>query len=263
MLGFRSVARSHYYRYQSAAHLDRLKTVLLEHVIYYPTPGELNDPADCRPRLTAVSGREVARFLNRYFAQAHPAASLLEAAVNLKTVNEALGAYGLDWMLREMQKQLHQDLANTHVFSMSKRWDNMGLWAKYADNHTGYCLEFANAGLFSLAQEVEYGDVFPVNLSDPLVAKAAFMLFFRKTNDWASEEEVRLVSPTVFPSSVPFEPALLARIILGKDMPQLTRDTIHQWNAIRKPTPTVVVAAMFDDYEQRLKIAARASAALS
>lgn len=32
---------------------------------------------------------------------------------------------------------------------MTKRWNNLSLWAKYAADHTGYCLEFLNEGLYS------------------------------------------------------------------------------------------------------------------
>jgi len=35
------------------------------------------------------------------------------------------------------------------VYSMTKRWNNLSLWAKYAADHTGYCLEFLNEGLYS------------------------------------------------------------------------------------------------------------------
>jgi hypothetical protein len=38
---------SHFYRYQSADHLDRLKTILLEHALYLPSVAQLNDPTDC------------------------------------------------------------------------------------------------------------------------------------------------------------------------------------------------------------------------
>jgi DUF2971 family protein len=61
---------------------------------------------------------------------------------------------------------LHRELADLHIFSMTKRWDNMSMWAKYADNHAGYCLEFSNAGLFAAACEVEYGDVAAIDVTE-------------------------------------------------------------------------------------------------
>jgi hypothetical protein len=39
----------------------------------------------------------------------------------------------------------------------------MGMWATDAADHHGYCLEFANTGLFASAREVEYVDTVTVN----------------------------------------------------------------------------------------------------
>jgi hypothetical protein len=32
------------------------------------------------------------------------------------------------------------------VYSLSRRFDNLSLWPKYAADHSGHCLEFANEG---------------------------------------------------------------------------------------------------------------------
>jgi len=57
---------------------------------------------------------------------------------------------GTDSLMRQMARPLYDHAEKYHVYSMSKRYDNMNLWAKYAGGHSGYCLEFANEGpLFS------------------------------------------------------------------------------------------------------------------
>src|SRR5215831_14374610 len=54
---------SHFYRYSSADHLEWLKDIILNHELYLPSLTELNDPADGRPKLAAMSEDELSRFL--------------------------------------------------------------------------------------------------------------------------------------------------------------------------------------------------------
>jgi len=35
---------SHFYRYQSVAHLEWLEPIILQHLLYIPTVAQLNDP---------------------------------------------------------------------------------------------------------------------------------------------------------------------------------------------------------------------------
>ena len=42
---------THFYKYRSGEHLERLEQILLRHELYFPTAKELNDPAGCRPRV--------------------------------------------------------------------------------------------------------------------------------------------------------------------------------------------------------------------
>ena len=53
-----------------------------------------------------------------------------------------------------MSELLNAELEGYRIYSLSKRYDNLNLWAKYAADHSGYCLEFANEGpLFEHAKE--------------------------------------------------------------------------------------------------------------
>jgi hypothetical protein len=52
------------------------------------------------------------------------------------------------------------------VYCLSKRYDNLGLWVKYADDHLGYCLEFVNEGdFFGHAMDVTYGEFAPMDVT--------------------------------------------------------------------------------------------------
>jgi len=51
------------------------------------------------------------------------------------------------------------------------------LWAKYAADHTGYCLEFVNTGdLFAHAVDVIYGDTLPMDSQQSRTSKGIFLL---------------------------------------------------------------------------------------
>ena len=243
---------THFYRYSSAQHLDWLKTIILNHQVYFPTINQLNDPVEGKPLITESSDREIARFLIRMWSSANPTASLDEVATRVGEVHNAMALYGVDWVRGEMTALLHKEFDSAHVFSMSKRWDNMGMWAKYADNHKGYCLEFANEGLFKAAREVEYGDTIQVDVTSPADVSVKFL--FQKTRDWITEEEVRLYSPTTCPSEISFDPVLLTRIILGRNMSADDATSIRSWAATRNP-PLKVVEAKWDAMKQQLCIA--------
>ena len=244
---------AYFYRYQTCSHLERLEQVLIRHELYFATAAELNDPAEGRPRIAAASPRMTARFVVRMFARSHPEASLEDRAKVFARAMEGIQLSGEEWTRQELTRLLHEYSPKTRIFSMSKRWNNMSMWAKYADNHQGYCLEFSNTSMFTAAREVEYGDIVELDLTVPAAAKDATKLFFRKTTDWSNEEEVRIIGPTVAQPVVSFDPTLLTRIMLGKDMKSEHRSQIHEWADVRNPA-LLVTEVEYDAIEQILKL---------
>ena len=43
------------YKYGRTERLDWLETIILQHHIYVPTPSELNDPSEARPRIAQAT----------------------------------------------------------------------------------------------------------------------------------------------------------------------------------------------------------------
>ncbi len=132
---------------------------------------------------------------------------------------------------------------------MSKRADNMALWAKYANNHKGYCLKFSNSGLFAAARVVNYGNIIDLDPTDPQQINAYFL--FQKNFDWQTEEEVRLVAPRGSEAIVGFDPNLLTRIIIGQHMPDAEMNVIQKWSNLRSPK-LAMVRAEYDAFEHKL-----------
>lgn len=250
-----ALAATHFYRYQTCGHLDRLERLLLQNELYFPTATQLNDPADCRPRIKLPSFCSTLRFLMRTWRRHHPDATLWDVVKEYPRAYRGLKRFGTQRMHQELTKGLHSLSEKTRVLSMSKRWDNMNMWAKYADNHTGYCLDFANTGMFTKALEVEYGDIFELDVTATSAAADAFPLFVRKKRDWSNEEEIRIVGPTLAEPRVHIEPAWLTRVILGKDMRPDHRRQIREWSGARVPA-LPVVETEYDAVAQTLSLGA-------
>jgi hypothetical protein len=89
------------------------------------------------------------------------------------------------------------------------------MWAKYANEHKGYCLEFRHKGdsLFASAQELVYSETVGLELSDP---DDTPNWYFYKSAEWSNEEEVRIVMPPAWEPVVQIFPLTLSGIILGE-----------------------------------------------
>lgn len=146
----------HFYRYQSAEHLEWLTPVILEHLLYLPSAAQLNDPTDCRPKIKPMSEEEIVTFLRNDYIRRNPVLELDLLNEHEAKIRTTLKKLGLEWHQRELSKILNAQTEEFRVFSLSKRFNNLSLWAKDAANHTGYCLEFANEGpLFENAIDIE------------------------------------------------------------------------------------------------------------
>lgn len=138
------------------------------------------------------------------------------------------------------------------MYCLSKRATNTNMWAKYAHDYRGYCLEFANEGdLFGQAKEVIYRDVVELDLTEQSQINGWF--FFCKSNEWNNEEEIRIHLSRHTPHEVDIDPRVLTRIILGWQMPEVDRTLIRQWAKQRNPELSVATAS-WNEYERRLDI---------
>ena len=244
---------SHFYKYQSAAHLDRLRPVVLEHLLYVPSVGQLNDPTDCRPKIKPMSEEEMVTFLRNDYITRNPVLAIDLLQKHESIIRERIRTLGLEWFQRELSKILNEQIEQFRVYSLSKRFDNLSLWAKYAADHSGYCLEFANEGpLFhEHVIEVVYGEYAPFDVIDSDNRSAEFLVC--KRPEWSNEEEVRLIRARGAGPLVRIEPQWLTRIILGMNISPDNQNQIREWSKQRHPE-LAVVQAYFDDLHQELRL---------
>jgi Protein of unknown function (DUF2971) len=244
---------SHFYRYQSAEHLDWLKPIILENLLYLPGVAQLNDPTDCRPKIRPLSAEEMLIFLRNAYISDHPVLELDLLQEHEPRIRTGIALHGIEWFQRELSKILNSKMEKFRVYSLSKRFDNLSLWAKYAANHTGYCLEFANEGpLFGEhVMEVIYGEYAPFDVVDSENRSAEFLV--SKRPEWSNEEEVRLLRARGSGPYVSIQPQWLTRIILGKDMTADSQKQIREWALERKPVLRVA-QAYFDDLHHEIRL---------
>jgi hypothetical protein len=244
---------SHFYKYKSADNLERLKPLILDHLLYIPSVAQLNDPADCRPKLAPLTDEEMVAFMFRGYIQSHPTIPLDELARQEPIIRYNVQKHGLEWCMRESSALLNAQLESFRVYSLSKRFDNLSIWAKYAADHTGYCLEFENKGpLFTEhVFEVIYGQSAPFSLIDSEKRDARFLVY--KKPDWSNEEEVRLIRARGSGPEVTIEPHWLTRIILGERMSPENQKQIRGWAESRQPK-LIVVQAFFDTFHHEIRL---------
>jgi hypothetical protein len=242
------------YKYSSHEHLERLRVIILEHELYLPTVNQLNDPADGLPKLAMQSEDEMVSFFYGQYIRLHPELTRAEQEEQAMIIRYNVKFHSPAALQPMVVQALDAELQEYRIYSLSKRYDNTNLWAQYAAQHRGYCLEFANeVPLFEYAKEVSYMHPaqMDVLVTDPAIKNGDF--FFCKTLDWASEEEVRLVLPRGKGSRVKIDPQWLTRLILGKDMSEADRTSIREWAKQRQPE-LAVVSAYFDAVDRAIKL---------
>ncbi len=244
---------SHFYRYQSAEHLDRLKSTILENLLYLPSVAQLNDPSDCRPKIKPMSEEEMVSFLRNDYIRRTPVLALDLLQEHESRIRNHIQTHGLEWFQRELSKILNAQMEQFHVYSLTKRFDNLSLWAKYAADHSGYCLEFVNIGpLFGEhVMEVVYGEYARFDVNDSKSRSAGFLV--SKRSEWSNEEEVRLIRARGSGPLVKIEPQWLTRIVLGKNISPENQQQIRVWAKQRDPE-LFVVSAYFDELHQEIRL---------
>lgn len=240
---------SYFYKYSAfvGERQEWLKDLVLNHRFYAPTLTQLADPSDGRPKLAAQTEDKLFTFLYNSRSGVlgrNPKMSIEEQIKQGLILDVNIRKYGVEQLMPLLEKAMRKEFEDFRVYSLTKRFNNLSLWENYAANHSGYCLEFANDGVFRLANEVSYEEAPEFDISDD-DQRSSWFLFYKRI-DYRSEEEVRMHVPRMFSGGlVPFDPQHLTRLILGRHMPEADRALIREWGKQR--TPEVKVATAFWD----------------
>lgn len=233
-----------FYKYGTFSEMERIRLMLCERKFYFASPSQLNDPSDCRNIVKNHSEEEIESFLieaNRQFYGNTRGDDYIKHGI------KKIGAATL---LDEMSNQFNTLMDSRYgVFSLTMRPDNMALWAKYADNHKGYCLEFSDLSEFSYVYEVIYSDKVPLGLTSKIDPSQADFLY-TKSIEWSTEEEARILSRSPGVHVLPRN--ALRGIILGEHCDETNKMTVISW--IEKCEANIEVKkARFNSAKQKLE----------
>lgn len=170
----------------------------------------------------------------------------LPTADSLNDPNEGVAVIEVQNQYRAWGNQLEERnrRSNVRVCALTEQHRSSVVWAHYADEHRGICLELDTDELDTtkgLLQPVQYSDSVPVlghnSGTDPRTA------FLNKTTEWAYEREWRYVSAE--PSSVlPLSESTIRRVLLGARFPKSDLSCLEFWLSTYAPKRTVPVVPM-------------------
>ncbi len=212
---------------------------------WFSKPHLLNDPYDCRPFfrlgktlegisaiLDGMTPEEVALALKRFpnCATKEDIFKLFEKIVSsTKTLD---GAKNLAiWSLHSMASEIvNAKTANIGVLSLTENPKNIVMWAHYASNHKGVCIEINVPNDTQSLKKVTYTPDQPeFEVYEAMDEKHGrlFDLFYTKSIHWVSEAEWRMV--TRYGGQAKTIPgAVVSRIIYGLHASRETKEKVDE-----------------------------------
>ncbi len=190
------------------------KEVIYKAQIYLSSAKSFNDPFDCRANFNYKKAISKGDFRKR----------LLQTYSEIELISlpeEIVHKYIIEGMREDV-----------FVFCFSEVWDSLLMWAHYANNYNGYCLEYDMEqvrdhiiyNLYPVLYEKNYIDItdhlIHINDNTGLISNLA------KAEEWNYEKEWRIVE--YIQRSFYFRKALKA-IYLGKNCLSKNRNEITQW----------------------------------
>ena len=179
----------------------RAQQILESGEIYFANPRKFNDPFDGRfsPDLGTCAERE--KLLNR----------MERERILPNCLRSHFGFLWEKWNRTKHELICSEKIANASVYSMIKKWsdrehrgffcltescESLPMWAHYADNHAGCCLEFNLSEYrngreeavfpFSWLKRIEYSDTLPMVNADNVP-----FFYGIKSRQWEYEKEWR------------------------------------------------------------------------
>lgn len=195
------------YRKANEFSLDELENSY----IYFPSSNELNDPFDTSHTMLRLTKKdsEMKKLYNQMFEM---------------SPNESTSAYIKKHFennpnaLRELVISGTEKFISAYgIACFTVTPIHIVLWATYADNHEGICIQYDTAkdkSFFKGARRVDYVDKLEIIDYKPITnPQASNDIFYKKLNLWEKEFEVRLVKPLIGKQKI--NPECIRSIVLG------------------------------------------------
>lgn len=172
---------------------------------YFAKAEEFNDPFECKMNIeTHVTSKQ----LTNYLQTQHYAGNIAQKAQEMLADPEKLHAV--------TQKAINRVIDTLGIFCCSTACDNILMWAHYAHNHEGFCLEFdisEDIDFFCFPKKVEYDAKYP-SINYYTHSEEVTNALFHKYKDWEYEKEYRIIK-LGFNGLHEMKPLALKNIIVG------------------------------------------------
>ena len=165
--------------------------------LWLSSPKFFNDPFDCVINVNYYSEAERIRrnYLKKYFDDDNIVEYLLSFDESEK------GLLKFAESLKELNEDINSYFENSIYVSSFSEFDNLKsirMWAHYANNHSGVCLEYdfnavKNASLFGCIPVKYTNDYhYLLDANDVFENVANYLKFFTKAKEWEHEREWRV-----------------------------------------------------------------------
>jgi len=217
--------------------------------IYFSSPNVFNDPSDSKPHLISDGTMtERKRYLLKQYQRKYPKRSkeAISTDVDMEIITKGRDRIVLEDAQKEAIELLRKKL---RICCFTEIRDSILMWAHYAKQHTGFCLEFdVNSEFFrpaTRAIKVKYDRFRPelnvLRLDSYPEGKLGEALLI-KANDWQYEHEWRIVDYEKGEGTQNFPEDALSGVILGCRISQENKENVFRWCGKRKHPPTLYEA---------------------
>ncbi len=241
------------YKYRSLAddmQWQYARNIIVDNEFYFCRPTEFNDPFECRP-MFRVEGTvdEIALYFYKLLSRNRPELDE-QSRRSMAATKASQMAADPPGQLQAFIERFHETQINNYgVLSLSADPENILMWAHYANNHRGICLEFStDKALDNLcyAEPVTYQDEFPtINVltagDDPPQMMRTMLI--TKSKLWKYEQEWRLVDLDGH-GPKQFNPGTLTGIIVGAKCSEESLGRLVTMANGRSPKPAFYSAAL-------------------
>jgi len=208
------------YIFRFRQNTERTIEEIAENYIYFPDRESLNDPFDSSPDLV---------YLTKNPEATSKLYQLVSEGITDKAVKKHFDSkYDLDKLQEFAHEKVKDFILEFGVACFSMYYMNLPLWANYANDHKGVCLQFdsdIDKDFFSVLGPVSYvEDLTKLEFSPIIEDSDMGKIFYRKAISWSYEKEVRLVKG--FKGKANYNKRALRNVILGYNSDDAFRDKI-------------------------------------
>jgi hypothetical protein len=178
---------------------ERLARTLKDLVIYCSSPGDFNDPWDCKPFFNTEiladpeeNEKHVAWAVDvcrRRTPMSEPDIEAMKETLRNDPVRAAV-------LIRDHSESMEAAILRQYrVYCLGPAVGNLLMWAHYADSHRGVCLEFSlRNDVMCSALKCEYLKEFPIMKLHSNEDADALRVLLAKAEPWIYEKEYRIVA---------------------------------------------------------------------